>query len=101
MLANAAGPVMALYLLAVGLPKLELVGTSAWIFLILNLCKIPFNYRLGLINADTLLLNLYLLPGVVAGVYLGRWLLRIVPEKGFQQLLLAFALVASLRLLWG
>ncbi len=51
MLANAAGPVMSLYLLGVGLPKMALVGTSAWIFLILNVCKIPFNYHLGLINA--------------------------------------------------
>ena len=101
MLANAAGPVMSLYLLAVGLPKMELVGTSAWIFLILNVCKLPFNYHLGLINADSLRLNLFLLPGVVAGVLGGRWLLHRIPQKGFQQLLLAFALLASLRLLWG
>ena len=101
MLANAAGPVMSLYLLALGLPKMELVGTSAWIFLILNVCKIPFNYHLGLINIDSLRLNLYLLPGVVAGVFVGRSLLRVLPEKAFQQLLLAFALLASLRLLWG
>ncbi len=101
MLANAAGPIMALYLLAIGLPKLELVGTSAWIFLILNLCKIPFNYHFGLITADTLRLNLVLLPAVVAGVFAGRWLLRVVPQSGFQHLLLAFALIASLRLLWG
>ena len=101
MLANAAGPVMSLYLLGVGLPKMELVGTSAWIFLILNLCKVPFNYHLGLINAESLRLNLTLLPGVIAGVLAGRWLLRIVPPSGFQWLLLAFALLASLRLLWG
>ena len=101
MLANAAGPIMALYLLGVGLPKMELVGTSAWIFLILNVCKIPFNYQLGLINAESLRLNLLLLPGVVAGVFAGRWLLRVIPQSGFQLLLLAFALIASLRLLWG
>ncbi len=34
MVANAAGPVMALYFLAIGLPKYELVGTSAWFFLV-------------------------------------------------------------------
>ena len=101
MLANAAGPVLALYFLAVGLPKLELVGTSAWVFLILNVAKIPFNYQLGLINADTLTLNLCLLPAVVVGVLVGRWLLGAIPQAGFQQLLLAFALVASLALLWG
>ena len=101
MLANAAGPIMALYFLAIGLPKLELVGTSAWVFLILNLSKIPFNYQLGLINADTLTLNLYLLPAVAAGVLAGRWLLGVVPQASFQQLLLGFTLLASLWLLWG
>lgn len=101
MLANAAGPIMALYFLAIGLSKLELVGTSAWVFLILNLSKIPFNYQLGLITAGSLRLNFLLLPAVVAGVLLGRWLLGIIPQTGFQQLLLVFALLASLRLLWG
>ena len=43
MLANAAGPVFGLYLLAIGLPKLEFVGTAAWFFLILNIVKIPFS----------------------------------------------------------
>ncbi len=101
MLANAAGPILALYFLAVGLPKLELVGTSAWVFLLLNVAKIPFNFQLGIINADSLRLNLVLLPAVVAGVLVGRWLLQRLPQAGFQQLLLAFALLASLRLLWG
>lgn len=101
MLANAAGPIAALYFLAIGLPKLELVGTSAWIFLILNVSKVPFNYQLGLITADSLTLNVYLLPAVVAGVLFGRWLLGVIPQAGFQHLLLGFALLASLRLLWG
>ena len=39
MLANAAGPIIALYSLAVGLPKFEFVGTSAWLFLIVNCSK--------------------------------------------------------------
>ena len=63
--------------------------------------KIPFNYQLGLITGDSLFLNLCLLPAVVAGVLAGRWLLGIIPQAGFQQLLLIFALLASLRLLWG
>ncbi len=50
MLANAAGPVISLYLLAARLPKMEFVGTSAWIFLLLNVSKLPFSYRLGLIR---------------------------------------------------
>ena len=101
MLANAAGPVISLYLLAARLPKMEFVGTSAWIFLLLNISKLPFSYRLGLISADSLSLNLYLAPAVIAGVLTGRWLLKTVPQNWFEQLLLLFAAVASIKLLMG
>ncbi|HNP88237.1 MAG TPA: sulfite exporter TauE/SafE family protein, partial [Kouleothrix sp.] len=37
MVANAAGPVMVLYLLAMRLPKILFVGTAAWYFLVINL----------------------------------------------------------------
>src|SRR5208283_3682403 len=47
MVANAAGPVMSLYLLAIGLPKLAFVGTGAWFFLLVNAFKIPFSVKLG------------------------------------------------------
>jgi uncharacterized membrane protein YfcA len=101
MLANAAGPVMTIYLLIVRLPKYELVGTAAWIFLLLNLCKLPFSYGLGLIGANSLHLNLCLAPAVVAGVILGKWLLKFVSQRWFEEIALLFAIVASARLLWG
>lgn len=99
MLANAAGPVFAVYLLAVSLPKLELVGTSAWFFLIINSFKVPFSFALGLIHGGTLLLNLVLSPLIVAGLLGGRWLTRRIPQRTFDLLLLAFAAVAALRLI--
>ena len=40
-----AGPIFAIYCLAVGLPKLEFVGTGAWFFLIVNAFKVPFSAR--------------------------------------------------------
>jgi uncharacterized membrane protein YfcA len=99
MLANAAGPIMALYFLAVALPKLEFVGTSAWFFFILNVFKVPFSAGLGLIHEDTLLLNAVLVPVIVIGLFAGRWLIRRVSQRLFDGLLLAFAAVAALRLL--
>jgi hypothetical protein len=36
MIGNAAGPVMAVYLLSMRLPKYSFVGTSAWFFLLVN-----------------------------------------------------------------
>jgi len=99
MLANAAGPVMGLYLLAVALPKEEFVGTSAWFFLLINLIKVPFSLQLGLITPSTLGFNLLFLPAIAAGLFLGRALIARLPQRGFDLLVLGFAMAASLRLL--
>lgn len=99
MLANAAGPIFAIYLLAIGLPKLEFVGTSAWFFLLINAFKVPFSLALGLIHGQTLLLNVLLVPAIAVGLLGGRWIIRRVPQKVFDALLLSFAAVAALRLI--
>lgn len=99
MMANAAGPIMTLYLLAINLPKAEFVGTSALFFLIVNVIKVPFSAHLGLINGPSLALNLVLIPAVALGIVLGRRLLAIVPQKIFEELILIFAVVASIRLI--
>jgi hypothetical protein len=99
MMANAAGPIFALYAVAVALPKLEIVGTSAWFFLLLNAFKVPFSAALGLIQGSTLLLNLVLLPPLLVGVLLGRQVVRRLPQQAFELLMLGFAAVASLRLI--
>ena len=100
MLANAAGPVMTIYLLAARLAKYEFMGTSAWFYCLINLIKLPFSYSLGLINLNSLGFNLILLPGVALGALAGQWLLKIIPQLWFERLLLASAALAALRLIW-
>lgn len=100
MLANAAGPVMGLYLLAVALPKEVFVGTAAWFFLLINLFKVPFSAQLGLINGGSLALNALLVPMVVAGLFIGRATIAKLPQRLFDTLIIAFALAAAARLLW-
>lgn len=99
MLANAAGPVIALYCIAVALPKFEIVGTMAWFFFLINAFKVPFSAGLGLIRPDTLMLNAALLPAVFAGLLAGRWLVQRLPQRAFEVLMLGFAAVAALRLI--
>jgi uncharacterized protein len=101
MLANAAGPIVTVYCLAVGLPKFEVVGTLAWFFFIINAFKVPFSAGLGLIRPETLLFNALLIPAVVAGVFGGRWLLQRLPQRLFNLLMLGFAALAALRLILG
>lgn len=98
MLANAAGPVIQLYLMARKIPKMELIGIGARFFLIINLIKVPLNARLALITADSLLENARLLPGVVLGIFGGRWLVRRVPQAAFEWMIVGFSLLAGLRL---
>lgn len=99
MLANAAGPVFALFLLAAGVPKREFVATAAWFFLFLNLAKLPFSLQLGLIGPDTLLVNLLLVPPIVLGLALGRAVVERLPQRGFDLVVLAFSALAALRML--
>lgn len=98
MLANAAGPVMALYMVAVSLPKFELVGTGAWFFLVVNVVKLPFSFELDLISPSSLSLNLLLAPAILPGMLLGRWLIKRISQKAFDSLLLLLTGVAAIRL---
>jgi uncharacterized membrane protein YfcA len=99
MIANAAGPVMTLYLLAMRLGKLEFLGTAAAFFLAINWIKVPFAAQLGLIDRDSLALNLWLLPAVAAGALSGRWVAARIDQRAFERTTLALAAIAALRLL--
>lgn len=101
MVANAAGPIMILYLLAMRLPKLTFVGTTAWFFLAVNLFKVPFSYSVGVISAASLGQSLALWPFAIAGALFGRWLIRYIDQRLFERLALALTFIASLGLLFG
>ena len=99
MVANAAGPFVALYYVAVGLPKMEVVGTLAWFFLIINLFKVPFSAWLGVIHGSSLALDAVLVPAVIVGLLCGRWLIGRISQRVFDGVLLLFAASAALRLI--
>jgi uncharacterized protein len=100
MVANAAGPVMILYLLAMRLPKMVFIGTSAWFFLVLNLFKVPFSYSLGLISLDSLQISLPLAPFAILGALSGRAIIRHIDQSLFEKLALALTFAAALRMLY-
>ncbi len=100
MIANAAGPIMIIYLLAMRLPKLIFMGTSAWFFFVVNIFKVPFSYNLGLINLDSLRISLPLVPFAMAGAVTGRILIKYIDQRLFELLAMVLTLVAGLRLLF-
>jgi len=99
MVANAAGPVMAIYLIAMRLPQFDFAGTAAVFFMVVNLIKVPFSSALGLINPGSLSLNLLLIPAVAAGVFCGRHLLKRIPRRAFEALVLLLAAAAAVKLI--
>ena len=97
--ANAAGPVMALYLLAMRLPKTEYMGTCAWLFLILNWTKLPIFISEGRITLNSLRADLPMLPLVVLGGVLGIVFIRKIPQTTFNRIIEILVLLSAIKLL--
>jgi hypothetical protein len=100
LVANAAGPLMAIYLVAMRLPKMEYVGTAAVFFMLLNLFKVPFMVDLGLITTKSFSFNLILAPAVLLGALAGRWLLIRINQRLFEQLVLLLSAIGGVLLIF-
>jgi uncharacterized membrane protein YfcA len=99
MVANAAGPVMTLYLVAQGVDKRRFLGTAAWFFLGVNLSKLPFSVGLGLIHADMLLSTAVLAPLVLVGGVLGMFVVRRIGQRSFDSAVLVASSLSAGALL--
>lgn len=99
MAANAAGPVMALYLQLSRVQKMRFLGTSAWFYLIVNVSKTPLSAALGLFTPRVLQTALVLIPVVLIGTVIGVQVIKHVKQKAFDLLTLATSIVAATALI--
>lgn len=97
-LANAAGPIIKIYLLTKNFEKMALVGISARFFLLINILKLPLLGSVSLVTKESLLMDLRLAPFVVLGVFLGKQLLKLVSQKFFEIMIIFLAVVSSAKL---
>ncbi|MBT8219020.1 MAG: sulfite exporter TauE/SafE family protein [Bacteroidia bacterium] len=89
MVGNLAGAFVNLFFLALRVPKAEFIGTAAWLFFFVNLFKLPFHiYSWETITPSTLRINLYLLPAIALGLFLGVRLVKIIEESMYRKLIL-------------
>ena len=85
MIGNAAGPVMAIYLLSMRMPKLAFVGTNAWFFLCVNFLKLPLQiFAWHNITPTTLAIDVCAIPFILLGAFLGIRLVKFLPEREFR-----------------
>ncbi|NBC07347.1 MAG: TSUP family transporter [Bacteroidetes bacterium] len=102
MIGNAAGPVMAVYLLSTRIPKNSFIGTTAWFFLVINLFKFPFHIWVWeTITWQSFLLNLTGLPAIALGIFIGIRVVKLIPEQAFRYFVIVMTAIVSLRLLLG
>ena len=101
MLGNLAGAFSNLYFLAMRLEKNDFIGTAAWIFLIMNLFKIPFQIFLWKnISIESIKIDALLLPTLAIGFLLGLKLVDKVKEKDYRRLIIILTLIGSLLMLF-
>jgi uncharacterized protein len=97
--ANAAGPVMNLYLLSKRLPKEEFIATGAWFFFFVNLSKVPIYLYHGIIDRASFTFDLMVAPAVIAGALAGRWIVNHIDAKVFETLVVVMTLISAALLL--
>lgn len=101
MVGNAAGPVMSVYLLATRLPKREFIGTAAWFFLIINWIKVPFHvWSWKTISWQSIQLNLFVIPAILIGFWIGIKVVALIPEKAFRYFVMIVTAITALKILF-
>jgi hypothetical protein len=98
-LANAAGPIMIIYLLAMRLPKYEFIGTGAWFFLIINWLKIPVFVSEGRITLESACADIIMLGLIAVGAFAGILILKNISHKWFKRAVEILAAAAAIKLL--
>lgn len=99
MVANAAGPIMSMYFLALRFPVHAFLGTAAWFFAVINVSKLPFSIGLGLITPSGLWIVAVLIPLVIAGAFVGRAIAARIPQRLFERLVIVLTVIGALYLL--
>lgn len=96
MIGNAAGGIMAVYLLSMRMNKLSFVGTNAWFFMAINYAKIPLQvFAWDNIGLSSLAIDALCIPFLVAGAIAGVWFVKILPERGYRIFVIASTFVST------
>ncbi len=100
MMGNLAGAFSNLYFLAMRLPKNDFIGTAAWLFLVINLFKLPFQaFYWKNINPTTLLTDVMLLPALALGFLLGIKLVKKLHDTNYRKVVIGLTLVGAIMML--
>jgi uncharacterized membrane protein YfcA len=99
-LAHAAGPIIAMYLLPLKMPRQQFVGTSAFYFFLLNTAKLPFYWQAGMFERVPWSFSLSFAPLVLVGAVVGWFVLRKMSDRLFSSIVYVVSFVLGWYLLF-
>lgn len=97
MLGNLAGAFSNIYFLAMRMSKNDFIGTAAWVFLVINLFKLPFQILYWKnINTKTLATDLILLPALAIGFVAGIKIVQRIHDDSYRKLVIVLTLIGAI-----
>lgn len=100
MMGNLAGAFANIYFLAMRTPKNDFIGTTAWIFLCVNLFKLPFQVFVWKnIHTSTLITDLFLVPVLGLGFWTGLRFVGILQEQIFRKVVIGLTILGGVIIL--
>ena len=99
MIGNLAGAVTNIYFLSMRLPKNVFIGTSAYVFFIINLFKIPFHIWVWkTIDFASVQTSLQFFPFLGLGLFVGVKLVKKINDEGYRKLILILTGIGAIIL---
>lgn len=99
MLGNLAGAFTNVYFLALKLPKDNFIGTVSWLFLIVNLFKVPFQiYYWKNVNLDSLRIDMLMIPFVVVGFFIGTRIVKKLTNDNYRKMILVLTIIGAVAI---
>ena len=100
MLGNLAGAFANIYFLAMRMPKNDFIGTAAWVFLVINLFKLPFQiFFWKNITATSLQTDLFLLPALAMGFLAGLKIVSVIKDSHYRKVVIVLTMAGALVIL--
>lgn len=100
MIGNLAGSFADIYFLAMRLPKNEFIGTAAWLFLIINVFKLPFHiFSWRTVSEYSLWLNLILVPVIWIGFLLGVLIVKRISNNHYRKFIFIATAIGAVFIL--
>ena len=99
MLGNLAGAFSNIYFLAMRMPKNDFIGTASWVFLVINLFKLPFQvFFWKNITPESLYTDLFLLPSVLIGFWIGVKIVSKIKEDNYRKVVIVLTFLGALAI---